>query len=272
MPARPGPRNAAPRRTPARPPAPEDRDNSTAVTLVRGLSLLTCFTPDRPMLSNSQFAALTGLGKSTVSRFCATLCETGYLVYDRALSRYKLGPAVLSLAYPLLAACRLRQIARGPMQVLADELGASVSIGVRDRLNIVYIETSRGNTARSPELSGIGMSHPMAASAIGRAYLAGCDPATRKSLINQIRVNAPGQFNAAKLDASLKEFRGHGFCCSFGDVRPQVHAVGVPFQDRGSGELFAFNCVLPSFALRRGELLEEAGPRLVQMVQSLSLY
>ena len=261
------------RRLPAVPPInPPEHDSATAITLVRGLSLLRCFTPQRSVLSNAQLAALSGLGKSTVSRFCGTLCELGYLVCDHRLGRYRIGPAVLSLAYPLLASYRVQQIARGPMQMLANELGASVSIGVRDRLQMIYIETCRSNSRHSPELSAIGMSHPIGLSALGRAYLAGCDASARNAILNQLKVNAPEQFNATRLAASMKEFRDRGFCSSFGEVRPQVHAVGVPFRERISDELFAFNCVVPSFALKRGQLVDEIGPRLLQMVETLSLY
>ena len=263
----------------AKQPAPEsdeavsETDAQFAVTLARGLSLLQCFTPERPILSNGQLASLTGLGKSTISRFAYTLCELGYLTCDRTTGRYQLGPAVLSLAYPLLATTHLRQAARGPMQRLADDVGGSVSIGVRDRLTIVYIETSRTSSGSPAELSDIGMSHPIGRSAIGRAYLAGCDPAARDALMNQIKVKAPEQLaDLPRLQQNLREFHQRGFCCSFGDVRQHVHAVGVPLRSRVTGTIFAFNCVIPAFALKRGQLVAEIGPRLVAMVRSLEMF
>ena len=55
-----------------------------------------------------------------------------------------------------MASIGLRQHARGLMNELADETGGDVSMGIRDRLSVVLIETSRSRDrarawpARSP--------------------------------------------------------------------------------------------------------------------------
>ncbi|HVV92486.1 MAG TPA: IclR family transcriptional regulator [Hyphomicrobiales bacterium] len=248
-------------------------DSHFAITLARGLELLHCFTADEPVLGNSELAARTGLARSTVSRFAYTLTCLGHLQVDRRSGKYQLGPAVLSLSYPLLATVSLRQVARGLMQELADQVGGSVSIGIRDRLQIIYVETSRCRSIHSRQLSDIGMSHPIARSAIGRAYLAACDPEARTALLNEIAVKAPEQLEnlGNVLDRSFVEFGERGFCASFGHVRSDIHAVGVPLRIRTTGEIYAFNCVVPAFLLRPGQLVEDIGPRLAAMVRSLGL-
>ena len=121
-------------------------DKQFATTLARGLEILRCFTPEAAVLGNKDLAALTGLPKPTISRFTYTLSRLGYLKADHISSKYQLGPAVVALAHPLLATITLRQIARAPMKEFADYAGGSVSLGVRDRLNIVYVETSRSSS------------------------------------------------------------------------------------------------------------------------------
>ena len=145
-------------------------DKQFATTLARGLEILRCFTPEAPTLGNKDLASKTGLPKPTISRFTYTLSRLGYLRADRISSKYQLGAAVLSIGYPVLATNVLRQVARSAMRELADYAGGSVSMGVRDRLNIVYVETSRSSAKPSRQLSDIGLSQPIAATAIPRLH------------------------------------------------------------------------------------------------------
>ena len=55
-------------------------DKQFATTLARGLELLHCFTPERPILGNSEMASMLKLPKATVSRLTYTLMRLGYLI------------------------------------------------------------------------------------------------------------------------------------------------------------------------------------------------
>ena len=117
----------------------------------------------------------------------------GYLRHSTKYGKYQLGSALISATYPLMASIGLRQHARPLMNALADETGGDVSMGIRDRLNIVLVETSRSRTRvrASGALADTGLSLPLAGSAIGRAWLAGCERASREALLNEIRVKTP---------------------------------------------------------------------------------
>lgn len=261
-----------PTRAPTQPDeTPPGRDAQFATTLARGLEILKCFGADRPVLSNRQLAAFTGLSKPTVSRLTYTLVQLGYLRNDPNSGKYQLGTAVLTLSYPLLANIPLRQLVRFPMRALADKLGGSVSLGMRDRLSIVYVETSRSHSLQSPQLSDIGMSHPIIASANGRAYLAGTPPAQREQLLNEIRIKMPEFWDTYSAPAlrSIEKWQELGFCYSYDGYRPDVCTVGVPFRSSHQSDLYVFNCVLHSHAVKRGQLESEVGPSLLAMVRGL---
>jgi DNA-binding IclR family transcriptional regulator len=245
-------------------------DRQFATTLARGLEVLRCFTPLEPMLGNKEISVRTGLPKPTVSRLTYTLTKLGYLRHNMRLGKYQLGSAVLSIGYPLLASMSVRQVARPFMKELADYSGGSVSMGIRDRLNMVYVESSRnGNTLTM--LPDIGTAVPIAQAAIGRAFLAACTPAEREAVLNQIKVKEPElhrKFRPA-IDKSLEDIRSRGFCVSIGELRREVSAVAVPMRRTVDGEIIAFNCGMPSFALKKGQLEEDIGPRLVAMVRNI---
>lgn len=247
-------------------------DKQFATTLARGLEILRCFTPEAAILGNKDLAALTGLPKPTVSRFTYTLSRLGYLKADHISSKYQLGPAVVALAHPLLATITLRQIARAPMKEFADYAGGSVSMGVRDRLNIVYVETSRSSSMYSRQLSDIGLSHPIMATAIGRAYLAACTPENRKSILNEIRIKAPEMWERhhKKVLQSLADFERLGFCMSWGDLRRDIYAVGVPLRLLSTGDIVVFNCAMQSLLVKPSQIRNDIGPRLAAMVRSLA--
>jgi DNA-binding IclR family transcriptional regulator len=263
---------------PTAPPSPpstvysyeHEGDRQFATTLARGLEVLRCFTPLEPMLGNKEISVRTGLPKPTVSRLTYTLTKLGYLRHNMRLGKYQLGSAVLSIGYPLLASMSVRQIARPHMKELADYCNGSVSMGIRDRLNMVYVESCRSGNGITT-LPDIGTAVPIAQAAIGRAYLAACTPPEREALLNQMKVKQPEILRKYKpqIDRGLEDVRSRGFCSSVGELRREVHAVGVPMRRTIDGEIVSFNCGVPAFMVTKGQLEDDIGPRLVSMVRNI---
>lgn len=246
-------------------------DRQFAITLARGLEILRCFTVERPVLSNKELSQLTRLPRPTITRFTYTLARLGYLQTDPHSSRFMLGSAVLSLGYPLLAHLAIRQLARPLMRELAEYSQGSVSLGIRDRLNIVYIETSRHNSIFNSRMSDVGLTYPIAATAIGRAYLCGCTPTERQAILNEIRVKTPDawQRHASAVQKNIDDYPQRGFCSSYGDLQSDICGVAVALRHPGSGLVIAVNCVVHSFQLTPGDLEKNLGPRLVTMARAL---
>jgi len=66
-------------------------------SLVRGLEVLTAFTPERPRLSLAELAAEVGVTRSALFRIVYTLTQLSFLVHDPKARVYLLGPAALQL-------------------------------------------------------------------------------------------------------------------------------------------------------------------------------
>lgn len=142
---------------------------SFATTLARGLKVLSAFRPGEDGLSNRELAGRTGLTRPTVSRLAHTLVELGF-VRRNAAGNYKLSTRVLSIAYPLLAGLRIRQLARPLMREFASQALGTVSLAMPVGRQFIYIETVRTThaVAHMPE---IGFSGHMGLTAAGRALL-----------------------------------------------------------------------------------------------------
>lgn len=245
-------------------------DPNFATTLAHGLSLLQCFGVGSPRLSNKELAERSGLSKATVSRLTYTLMARGLLTYDGHLRRYQLGPTALSLGYPLLASLRVRQIARPLMKALADYAGGSVSLGIRDRTNMVYIETSRGHDAVAfrPD---IGASLPVMTSAMGRAWLAQASPEECAWLLEEIARMHPDQqaVNARIVATARTDLVKKGYCISRGEWQQDVHAIAVPLRTPVDGEILVFNCGVLTSRLK-GETIEgKLAQSLIDMVKQV---
>ncbi|WP_256675666.1 IclR family transcriptional regulator [Pseudomonas sp. R5(2019)] len=245
-------------------------DRQFAATLARGLEILHCFTARETQLGNAELSSRTGMPKATISRFTYTLVRLGYLRINRLNNKYQLGSAVLSLGYPLLASLNIRQIARPFMKELADHIRGSVSIGMRDRLSVVYLESSR-SAAPMSHPPDVGLSYPIARTAMGRAIIAASSREERTALLNEIKVRTPDDWNTfhTRIEQAIQDFHERGFCVSYGDLRREIHAVAVPMRAMADGEILVFNCGVPAFMLNDGQLTNDIGPRLVSMVRSI---
>ena len=248
---------------------PDDRHFAT--TLAKGMELLRCFTPVKPLLGNNELSQRTGMSRPTVSRFTYTLCKLGYLCIDPDTRKYALGPAVVSLGYPLLASISLRQTARPWMNQLAQELRCSISMGVRERLNMVYVETSRSQPAWSPQLSDIGLRYPIASTAIGHAYVAACDTETRNAVLNEIQIYAPQSWSrfASRLIAAPTELASRGYCVSWGEQHTDYWAVAVPYGRVLNFDMVVFNAVVHHSITTRDQIENLYAPRLIEMIHRL---
>lgn len=246
-------------------------DKQFATTLARGMELLRCFTPEQPVLGNKDLAQKLGLPAATVSRLTYTLMCMGYLTQTEHYGKYQLGSAVLSLGYPLLAQFSLRRQARPLMLELAEATGGSISIGIRDRLTIVYIEAVRSFNKRIYPLE-VGTSHSMAGTAIGRAYLMSCRPPEREALLNQIQVKSPQDWQryGGKLMENLQQYPRDGCCVSVGEVYADVQAVAVPLGRIDRGELAAINCSFQGRELDETWLRQRIAPQLQAVVRQLT--
>lgn len=245
----------------------ESKDRQFVTALARGLDILRCFRPSDTYLSHAELARRTNLPKPTVSRLIYTLKKLGYLAYSDSQGKYQLASGVLSLGYSLLGQMDLRKVARPAMQELAEYSQASVSIGIRDRLRMVYVQTCQ-SSARVTLRLDIGSRIPIATTAMGKALLCGLPQEQRDLLLDQIRLADRSVWPRVQVgvEQALRDYQERGFCLSEGDWQSDVHAVGVPLIDPIGQKQMAFNCGGPAYLLPRDLLLNDLGPKLVQLV------
>lgn len=250
--------------------APRGAEERYFITaLARGLEVLACFRSADKGLSNQQIAERCGLPKSTVTRITYTLTTLGYLVQENG-ARYMLGSATLGLGSAMLARLDIRQLARPMMQELAEFSGTTVSIAMRDRLSMIYVEVCRSSAALALALQ-VGSRMPLASSAIGRAYLARASEQERKDILSRSLELDETAFDAmrAGLDKALRDQAEYGCATSFGDWQKDVNGIAVGFMPIGGNQIMSINCGGPSSSVSTAFLLDEVRPRLIEVARRL---
>ena len=177
---------------------------------------------------------------------------------------------MLALGYVALAQLDVRRVARPFMQELADECGAAVALGARDRLNMLYIENCEGQNVVALRVN-VGSRIPLGVSAMGRAYLSSLSERERAPLIDQVLRKYPD--DKAKIlrgmEKSFKDIEKRGFCTSIGEWRKDVNGAGAPLVLPNGAGLYALNCGGPAYLLKTRDIEDVYGPRLVEIARKV---
>ena len=248
------------------------RDNQFGQGIARAFAILRCFHDGEVGLTNKLIAERAGMPQSTASRLAYTLLELGYLTYADEDATYRLGPGVVSLASPILSGLGFRHRARELMQDLANESQATVALGGRQALRMVYLECRHSRDAVLLNCS-IGMSVKIATTAIGRAYLFALPETERAQLLAEIEVASGDNWTSvkARIEQGLADIADYGFCLSIGEWHPEINVVAAPLRYEPSGDVYAINCGGPASIVTPKRLETRFGPRLVEIASEIAL-
>jgi len=222
-------------------------------------------------MSFQVLAQRTGLPKSTVSRLTYTLTKLGYLSQDADSGYYRLGLAVLALGSAVLGSYDIRRVAAPLMRDFALKHTISVSLGMRDGSDIVYLETCRSQARVSVQLS-VGSRVPLASTAIGRACYSSLSTTERElaDIDMAARYGQDWPLVQAKLEQARQQVLQRGYSESFGEFERDVMAVGValPSPAPGQGSL-CLNASGPAFAFDAETMRSQVAPALLQLARQI---
>ena len=248
----------------------EGKDYRRVTALERGLAVLHAFGPDNRPLGNAEIAARVGVPKPTVSRITFTLTDLGYLELDGASGRYRLGPGVLTLGYDVLAQMEIRDIARPLMQELADYADASVYLGVRAGLEIIYVEACRSPATMAIRL-GVGSRIPIAPTGMGRAWLASLPEADRAALVARLAESHGDAWPAIEgpMRRAVAEAERQGFALTVGAWISEANSAGAVIRDRDLRPAYAVNVGGLRSIITQERLERDLGPRVLGLARQI---
>jgi DNA-binding IclR family transcriptional regulator len=220
----------------------------------RVLSVLDAFGPRHRMLSLSEIARRAGLTLPTAHRLVRELVEFGALERD-ADGRYSVGLRLLELSALAPRGLELREVAFPYLDDLHQTTRGNVHLGVRDGVEVVYVETMRTRT-RHPISSKVGDRWPVHASGMGLVLLAYADTELQERVLSaplerytELTVTDPRE-----LRRRLAQIRRTGVAVARGQITLPNLAVAVPVHGGDGGVAAAVSVVVEAEGARPREL------------------
>ena len=241
-------------------------------SLERGLAILGCFTPERPVLGIADIADELGISRSTTHRYVITLFALGYLEQDSS-RRYRLGLGVTDLGMSVLNATGLREHAHPHLEELRRETSYTVSIAVLNGGDIVYVD--RAQSFRNEIDLGLdtGSRLPAYCTAMGKVLLANLPEREQSELLATMKLTQRGPNTITSKNAlrvELDQIREEGFAVNDQELAEGVHAISVPVRGVSGKVVAALGLSADSSTISLEELVDALGPHLVSTADRVS--
>ncbi|MFF3936988.1 IclR family transcriptional regulator [Streptomyces phaeofaciens] len=195
--------------------------------LEKAASILESFTPGGGSYRLAELSERTGLPRPTVHRLAADLVRLGWL--ERSGPRYRLGAKLFELGSLVPHRLDLRETALPFLQDLFEATRETVHLGVREGMEVVYLERIHGHEAlRLP--SRIGGSLPLTCTGVGKALLAFSDAElTEEVLSRPLPSLTPHSItDPARLRMALEKIQVSGLAYEEQEAAPGVACIAAP--------------------------------------------
>ncbi len=200
--------------------------------LERGVHVLQSFRPAGNPLSMSEIARRTDLPKATTHRLIEELVGLGLL--ERGPGGFVLGRAVFELGELVPLKKRLREAALPFMQDLYEATHETIHLGVRDDLDVLYVEKIRGHSGVDVA-SRVGGRLPMSSTGIGKTLLAFSSASLVEEVVSRPlrRLTAFSITDVHVLEGELATIRAAGVGYDHEEATLGVSCVAAPVLVRG---------------------------------------
>jgi IclR family pca regulon transcriptional regulator len=254
---------------------PSLREPRYSQSLERGLAILGCFTPKRPVLGIADIADDLGMSRSTTHRYVITLVALGYLEQG-ASRKYRLGLRVTDLGMSALNSTGLREHAHPYLEELRQRSSYTTSLGVLDGSDILYVDRvrsfRRGQSKIDLDLH-TGSRLPAYCTAMGKLLLANLPEPQQRELIAAIKLTkrAPNTITSKKtLREELEEIHAAGFAVDDQELAAELYAIAAPVRNEARDVVAAVNLAAHSTMISLEELVDALGPHLISTADRIS--
>jgi DNA-binding IclR family transcriptional regulator len=200
-----------------------------------------------PRLGVSEMSEIVGIPKATVHTMLRTLERHGLVVQETGGGKYALGPAVLQLGNAYLDGSALRAKSASWSEMLAQQTGEAVWVGVLSGANLVVVH----HAFRPDDLVQIlevGAAIPWHACALGRVNVAQLGDTERNALLGGPLPRLTGRtvVDPADLAQALAKIRERGYAVEDQEATVGDAGVAAPVFDWSGRAVGALGIVGPA--------------------------
>jgi IclR family transcriptional regulator, pca regulon regulatory protein len=254
---------------------PSLREPRYSQSLERGLAILGCFTPQRPVLGIADIADELGMSRSTTHRYVITLVALGYLEQG-ASRKYRLGLRVTDLGMSALNSTGLREHSHPYLEELRQRTSYTVNLSVLDGSDILYVDRARSFRQGQSKIDlGLhpGSRLPAYCTSMGKILLAYLPEDERRERFADVKLAKRGPNTITSKSAlrdELEEVADAGFAVNDEELTPELYAIAVPIRDEAREVVAAVNMAVHSSMISLEELVDALGPHLVSTADRIS--
>jgi len=210
--------------------------------LDRGLQLIKCFDAGHPTWRVPDLARAVNLHRATVHRLIKTLEAESFLAFDPDAGEYRLGSALMPIAYLVRSHEQLAWLAQPYLEQLAAQTEETVGLSVWTDQGIVQVTHVPTINFFKPDMP-LGSVSTTYGTSHSKLYLA-FGPEERLSKLSfGDRGRTLTLAEATKVQEELQRVRETGIAYDIEERTKGVCAVGAPLRD-GTGEAFASIAVI----------------------------
>jgi IclR family pca regulon transcriptional regulator len=243
--------------------------------LERGLAILGCFTPKRPVLGIADIADDLGMSRSTTHRYVITLMALGYLEQG-ASRKYRLGLRVTDLGMSALNSTGLREHAHAYLQELRQRTSYTTNLGVLDGTDVLYIDRVRSYRRGQRQIDldlHPGSRLPAYNTAMGKLLLANLPDTQQRELLTTIKPTKTGPNTLTSkraLREELDNIQTAGFAVNDEELTPGLYAIAAPIRNDTREVVAAINLSAHNTMITLEELVDALNPHLITTADRIS--
>jgi IclR family transcriptional regulator, pca regulon regulatory protein len=241
----------------------------------RGLAILGCFTPERPVWGIADIADELGMSRSTTHRYVLTLTMLGYLVQG-ASRKYRLALRVTALGMSAMSSTSLQEHARPCMEELRDRAGFTVAVGVLDGPEVLLVDRLRGSRRGQHQIDldqTPGSRLPAHCTAIGKLLLAHLPNYQQREYIAEMKLTrcTPNTITAkTALRVELQSIREQGLAAAEQEFAAGLYSIAAPVRSVSRETVAALGMDAHSSTIPLEELIDALGPHLIATADRIS--
>jgi IclR family pca regulon transcriptional regulator len=246
------------------------QDKEFMATLAKGLALLGAFDKQRPVMTLSDAAKVTGFSRATARRILRTLAELGYVMQNGR--EFALSSGILKLGFAYLATQSWIEQASPPMRQLSEEFHESCSAAILEAAEIVYVARFPARRIMSVTLA-VGTRLPAFHTSLGRIQLGFLDDAELWHRLRSLRLDAYTPSTITDMQAlyeRVREDHAQGFSIVDEELERGLRSIAVPIVDRAGQAIAGLNISTHSTRTTRNEMRERFLPRLRAVAGQIS--
>jgi IclR family pca regulon transcriptional regulator len=244
-------------------------------SLERGLAILGCFTPERPVLGIAEIAEELGMSRSTTHRYVSTLAALGYLRRG-ARRRYRLALGVTALGMSAMNGMSLEEHAQAYLKELRDRTGFTVGIGVLDGPEVLLVDRLPGGRRGQQQIDlgqAPGSRLPAHCTATGKLLLAQLPESERRTAISETaltRHTANTITSKRALREELESIREQSIVVAEEELAPGLYSIAAPVRSASREVIAAVGMDAHSSMIPLGDLVDALGPHLIAAADGIS--